>query len=219
MGKTFEEILEGITREELSEELSKEADKLSQIQPTLEEIEKFYKTYFQKIPWIEKLRSYDYSYFLRSYLIPPALLWVAENKISLLHAMVLLLAKRSLKNKKKVIIFSPKNRDFVLKVLYLALKYVWFLRKKRQFFEWLKRERIVVSWRDFANILQTTLVYWEKDKDAFETFLEVLPHLLEIYKIELKEDENAKNITVQVIKNEEGGKKKHGKKKRETPPQ
>ena len=207
--KMIGEILDCLTGEDLSK-----VNRVVNKKLTLEEIEKFYKTCCQKVSWVERLRSYDYSYFLRSYLIPPAFIWVADNQISLLHGMVLLLAKKSLRDKQKVIIFPSQKKDFVLKLLYLAFQYLWFLRDKKKYFEWLKKERIVVSWRDFANLVQSSLVDWERDKERFQGVMEVLPFLLKLYKVGLKEDESVEGIKIKVFV-ERGD---HEREKKETPP-
>jgi len=165
----------------------------------LRDIEKFYSTYFQKVAWVEKLRSYDYTNFLRSYLIPPALINVAKNEISVFHALVLLLAKRSLKDKKKVVVFNPEHRDMVFRLIYLAWRYLKFLRNKKAVFEELKKKRVVVSWRDFANLVQSSLIYWEKDMEEFEDIEELLFRVLRLYKVSLKEDESVEGIKIEVF--------------------
>jgi len=167
-------------------------------------IEKFTELYCKKVKWIEKLNKQDYSNFLRVYLIPYSMLKVSSNEISLLHSLVLLLLKRSLKNKEKEIVFNPEKKEFVLKLLFLVSKYLEILRFKRGIFEDLKSRNVVSNWKDFSYIVFSTLMNLEQDEDEFEEFLEFLPIFLKVNKLSLSEDDKVEGVIIKV-KDVKGG--------------
>jgi len=167
-------------------------------------IEKFTELYCKKVKWIEKLNKQDYSNFLRVYLIPYSMLKVSSNEISLLHSLVLLLLKRSLKNKEKEIVFNPEKKEFVLKLLFLVSEYIQILRFKKRIFEDLKRKNVVSHWKDFAYVVFTILMNLEQDEDEFEEFLEFLPIFLKVNKLSLSEDDKVEGVIIKV-KDVKGG--------------
>ena len=167
-------------------------------------IEKFTELYCKKVKWIEKLNKQDYSNFLRSYLIPYSMMKVSSNEIGLLYALVLLLKKRSLKDKEKEIVFNPEKKEFVLKLLFLVSKYLEILRFKRGIFEDLKSRNVVSNWKDFSYIVFSTLMNLEQDEDEFEEFLEFLPIFLKVNKLSLSEDDKVEGVIIKV-KDVKGG--------------
>jgi len=167
---------------------------------TINKIEKFCELYCKPIKWVEELKNHDYTNFLTVYLIPSSLMRVSTNEISMLHGLVLLLRKRSLRNKKKTIVFHPSNEDFVLKLLFLVNWYIGFLKDKRKIFEDLKRKKVVSSLKDFSYLVFSSLVDLEDDEEEFQRFLDhLLPFFLKINKLTLKRDDKADSNSIKIL--------------------
>lgn len=167
---------------------------------TINKIEKFYELYCRPMKWVEKLKNHDYTNFLKVYLVPSSLMRVSTNEISMLHGLVLLLRKRSLRNKKKTIVFHPSNEDFVLKLLFLVSWYIRLLKDKNKIFEDLKNKKVVSSLKDFSYLVFSSLVDLEDDEEEFKRFLDdLLPFFLKINKLTLKRDDKADPNSIKIL--------------------
>ncbi|RKX42107.1 MAG: hypothetical protein DRP27_09840, partial [Thermotogae bacterium] len=92
--------------------------KEEELNDLFEAFEVFDNLYCQRVKWIERLTRQDYTNFQRIYLIPGTMLSLAKNEISILHGLVLLARKRSLKDKQKEIHYHPKCKERLLKTLF-----------------------------------------------------------------------------------------------------
>jgi len=176
--------------------------KEEELNDLFEAFEVFDNLYCQRVKWIERLTRQDYTNFQRIYLIPGTMLSLAKNEISILHGLVLLARKRSLKDKQKEIHYHPKCKERLLKTLFLVHRYLGILRFKNKIFEELKKKKVVIAWREFMYLVFYTLVQLSQELDESQEFEDFkgkfLPFFLDMCKMKLVEDSSCDGICVKV---------------------
>ncbi len=170
-----------------------------------EQVQIFTSKMCQMVEWIEDLKSYHYSNFARSYLMPRRMMNVPRNTVAFVYAFAAMVLGRKLKKSVKEMRYNA-NQDFIDDFLFIVSLLDGAIRNKKEIFKSLQNNGAISTQQDFNMLVFAYLVNTyaslkageDDTNERFKIFKSMLPFYLEDWKLEIKEGLSLPRNTIQI---------------------